>query len=139
MTEAFIEKRRYTRIFFSDQEKAGGVMSPIEDKDKSFPSYILNLSEGGLQFNQKRLEYSGVQPGDKLLLHRINGLHELIALADIPMQIKWVMDNEYLDHVVMGAAFTELNDSQRRTLQSFINTCLALHQEEKESQLTENK
>ncbi len=108
-------------------------MSPIEDQDKSFPSYILNLSEGGLQFNQKRMEYRGLHPGDKLLLHRINGLHELIALADIPMQIKWVMDNEYLDHVIMGAAFTELTDSQRQILQSFINTCLALHHEEKES------
>lgn len=133
MTEAFIERRRYTRIFFNDLEKASGVISPIENQKKSFPTYILNLSEGGLQFNQKRPEYKGLQPGDKLLLHRIIGLHELAALADIPMQIKWVMNNEYLDHVVMGAAFTELTNSQRRTLQSFIETCLALHHEEKES------
>lgn len=132
MTEPFREKRRYTRIFFSDREKASGVMSPMEDQDTSFPASILNLSEGGLQFNQKRPEYRGLQPGDKLLLRRIIGLHELIGLADIPMQIIWVMDNEYLDHVVMGAALIELTDSQRQTLQSFISTCLALHQEEKD-------
>ena len=133
MTEAFIEKRRYTRIFFNDHEKVSGIMSPTEDQDKSFPSYILNLSEGGLQFSQKRLEYKGLQPGDKLLLHRIIGLHELATLAEIPIQIKWVMDNEYLDHVIIGTGFTELTDSQRRTLQSFINTCLTLHLEENES------
>lgn len=133
MTEAFIERRRYTRILFNDYEKANGVISPINNQEKAFPSYILNLSEGGLQFNQKRTEYKGLQPGDKLLLHRIVGLHELAALADIPMQIKWVMDNESLDHVIMGAAFTELTISQRQTLQSFIDNCLALHQEEKNS------
>jgi c-di-GMP-binding flagellar brake protein YcgR len=133
MAEVFNKQRRYTRIFFSDSEKAGGVISPMMDQDKSFPSSILNISEGGLQFNQKRQEYRGLQPGDMLLLRRIIGLQELIGLANIPMQIKWVMDNEYLDHVVMGVAFTELTDSQRQPLQSFINTCLTLHQEEEKS------
>jgi hypothetical protein len=131
MTEAFSKQRRYTRIFFSDSEKVGGVMSPMKELEKSFPSSILNISEGGFQFNQKRPEYRGLQPEDKILLRRILGLHELIGLSDIPMQIKWVMDNEYLDHVVMGAAFIELTDDQRRILQSFINTCLSLHQEKK--------
>jgi hypothetical protein len=46
------------------------------------------------------------------------------------MQIKWVMDNEYLDHVVMGVAFTTLTDEQRQVIQSFVNTCLTLHQQE---------
>ncbi len=108
-------------------------MSPMRNQDESFPSSILNISEGGLQFNQKRQEYRGLQPGDMLLLRRIIGLQELIGLANIPMQIKWVMDNEYLDHVVMGVAFTDLTDSQRQTLQAFINTCLSLHQEEEKS------
>ena len=131
MTNAFPKKRRYTRIFFSDHDKVSGIMSTIEDQDRSFPASILNISEGGLQFNQKRTEYRGLQPGDTILLRRIIGLHELVALADIPMQIKWIMDNEYLDHVVMGTAFTELTDAQRRPLQSFVNTCLALNQDEK--------
>jgi len=133
MAEAFNKQRRYTRIFFSDHEKAGGVMSPMRNQDESFPSSILNISEGGLQFNQKRQEYRGLQPGDMLLLRRIIGLQELIGLTNIPMAIKWVMDNEYLDHVVMGVAFTELTDSQRHTLQSFVTTCLTLHQQEEKS------
>ena len=131
MTNSYPKKRRYTRIFFSDHDKVRGIMSTIEDQYRSFPASILNISEGGLQFNQKRTEYRGLQPGDTILLRRIIGLHELIALADIPMQIKWIMDNEYLDHVIMGTTFTELTDAQRRPLQAFVNSCLALHQEEK--------
>ncbi len=132
MTDAFIEKRRFTRIFFSDRDRASGVISPLEEQEQTFSSSILNISEGGLQFNQKRTEYKGLQPGDQLLLRRIIGLSELIGLADIPMEIKWVMDNEYLDHVVIGSAFSELTEKQRQSLQSFISTCLALHLEEKD-------
>lgn len=131
MTESYARKRSHTRIFFGGRNKISGIISAVENLEISFPSTILNLSEGGLQFNQKRTEYRGLQTGDTLILRRIIGLHELVSLAEIPMQIMWVMDNEYLEHVVMGVAFTELTDSQRRTLQSFVNTCLALHQDNK--------
>ncbi|MBW1750116.1 MAG: hypothetical protein JRJ37_05365 [Deltaproteobacteria bacterium] len=72
-----------------------------------------------------------MQKGDTLILRRIIGLHELVSLTDIPMQIMWLMDNKYLDHVVMGVAFTKLTDSQRLTLQSFVNAWLATHRDNK--------
>ena len=134
MTESYAKKRSYTRIFFGGRNTISGIISAVENLEISFSSPILNLSEGGLQFNQKRTEYRGLQRGDKLILRRIIGLHGLVSLAEIPMQIMWVMDNEYLEHVVMGVAFTELTDSQRRTLQSFVNTCLTLHRDNKGSQ-----
>ena len=130
MTQTFAKKRRYTRIFFGEGENISCIISTHEQQEKSFPASVLNISEGGMQFNQRRDEYRGLQPGDDLLLRRIIGVHELVAFADIPMQIKWVMDNEYLDHVVMGVAFTTLTDDQRQIIQAFVNTCLTLHQQE---------
>jgi c-di-GMP-binding flagellar brake protein YcgR len=130
MTEPFTEKRRYTRIFFSEQDNISCIISTPEEQEKFFPATVLNISEGGMQFNQKRQEYRGLQPQDTLVLRRLIGIHQLVSLADIPIQIKWVMDNEYLNHVVMGAAFTKLTDNQRKTIQSFVDTCLTLHQEE---------
>jgi c-di-GMP-binding flagellar brake protein YcgR len=130
MTEKYSKKRRFTRIFFGENDNISCIVSTHEAQEKSFPAAVLNISEGGMQFNQRRQEYRGLQPGDDLVLRRIIGVHELVSFADIPMQIKWVMDNEYLDHVVMGVAFTTLTDEQRQVIQSFVNTCLTLHQQE---------
>ena len=132
MTKTYPEKRRHTRVFFGEDYTVGGLISTASELDSSFSVTILNISEGGLQFNQKRIQYKGAQPGDKLLLRRINGLHELVSLVDIPMQIIWVMDNEYLDHVIVGVAFTNLTNPQRKTLQDFVKTCLALNMDKKE-------
>lgn len=132
MPKTYAVERRYTRIFFNDRKQVGGFISAVDDLNSSFSATILNLSEGGLQFNQKRVEYKGIQPGDTLLLRRIIGLHQLIPLVDIPIQVIWVMDSQYLDHVVMGAAFTDLSENYRHIMQSFVHTCLALHMEKKE-------
>ncbi len=131
MTNKYSVQRRHTRIFFGDRDKVSGIVSTTGDLETTFPGIILNLSEGGLQFNQKRNEYRGLQPGDTLLVRRIIGLNELVSLADIPAKVVWVMDNEYLDHVVMGVSFDTLTASQQNTLQSFVATCLAMHQESK--------
>ena len=132
MTEPYATKRSHARIYFDGRNRVSGIISAVDNLDISFSSSILNLSEGGLQFNQKRAEYRGLQRGDRLVLRRIIGLPELVSLADIPMQIMWLMDDKYLDHVVMGAAFTRLTGSQRQILQSFVNAWLSVHRQRKE-------
>ncbi len=105
-----------------------GVMSPddaIEEKN-IYSVAILNLSEGGLQIVKNRKDYKGLQRDDKIILRQIIGLEELAPLADITVQIKWVMDNEYLDHVLIGACFLALHDNQRTIMQSFVNKYLDL-------------
>lgn len=128
MTDPLIEKRRFPRIFFGNQEKVSGIFSIDSDQDISFSSSILNISLGGIQFNQTRQSYRGQQPEDTLILRRIIGMPDLVTLSDIPLQIKWVMDNQYLDHIVMGTEFIPLPESQRKPLQTYIDKCLKLHQ-----------
>ncbi len=129
MPEQYSVKRRHPRIYFSYNDQINAVVSSAENLQTSFSGNILNLSQGGLQLNQKRSEYRGLQPNDDIIIRRIIGVNELISLADIPAKVVWFMDNEYLNHVVMGIAFTTLGVSQEKTLKSFINTWLALHQE----------
>jgi len=129
MPEEYSVKRRHPRIYFSYNDRINAVVSSTENLQTSFSGNILNLSQGGLQLNQKRSEYRGLQPNDDIIIRRIIGVNELISLADIPAKVVWFMDNEYLNHIVMGIAFTTLDGSQEKTLKSFINTWLALHQE----------
>lgn len=42
------------------------------------------------------------------------------------MQIVWIMDNEYLEHVLLGMAFAVLSETQREILRSFVENRLSL-------------
>jgi c-di-GMP-binding flagellar brake protein YcgR len=130
MPEEYSVKRRHPRIFFSYSDKVSTIISHVDDLQTSFSGSILNISQGGLQLNQKRNEYRGLQPQDHIIIRRIIGINDLISLADIPARVVWLMDNDYLNHVVMGVEFTTITAPQKNTLDRFINTWLALHQEE---------
>ena len=131
MTKPYAVERRFTRIFFSD--KVNSLLSSVENKQESFPATLLNISEGGLQCSLQKNPQIKFQHNDYLILKQLIDFPELTNLTDILIQIKWVMDNEYLDHVTIGAEFCELSRNQHETLQSFVNVCQALHQEKKAS------
>jgi hypothetical protein len=128
MTKHYDIERRHTRIFFSD--RVNGIISSVENKQDSIPVTLLNISEGGLQCRIKRTPEIKFHVNDYFVLKQIIDLPELIPLEDIRMQIKWVMDNEHLNHITIGAAFCKLSQNQLDALQSFVRFCLALHQEE---------
>jgi c-di-GMP-binding flagellar brake protein YcgR len=121
-----MEKRRHHRIIFKEPRKIAALISPIEhdEEEKAVASAILNMSEGGIQISVERSLLDGIRCGRKILLHCISGLPDLLAFADVPMQVIWVMDNEHLDHVLVGAAFGDLSEEQEASLRSFVDTCL---------------
>ncbi|WP_417911811.1 PilZ domain-containing protein [Candidatus Electronema sp. TJ] len=120
------EKRRHHRIIFKDPKKIAALISPFdyEEPEEAVPSAILNMSEGGIQISVERSLLDGICCGRKILLHCISGLPGLLAFADVPMQVIWVMDNEHLDHVLVGAAFGNLSEEQETSLRSFVDACM---------------
>jgi c-di-GMP-binding flagellar brake protein YcgR len=126
MTENQLEKRRHHRIIFKDPKKIAALISPLNDEgpEEAVPSSILNMSEGGIQISVERSSLDGIRRGRKMLLHCISGLPDISAFTDVPMQVIWVMDNEYLDHVLVGAAFDSLSEQQQQILESFVDICL---------------
>ncbi len=64
--------------------------------------------------------------GDTILLSRITGIQDLELLRDVPMQLIWIMDNEYLEHVLLGMSFSALSERQRGILRLFVTNRLAL-------------
>lgn len=127
MTDSIIEKRRYTRVFFSGREKICGTISMPGDTSQTYPIIVFNLSEGGLQISLTRADYRASEPGDSIMLRQLTGVPLLEPVVDVPMQIKWVMDNEYLDNVIMGGVFVGLTSGQRKALQCFVSECLAVN------------
>jgi len=138
MTEHSAKDRRYTRIFFNDSDKIMGIMSSAANESKIYSLSILNMSQGGIQIRQKRKEYQGLKKGDEINLCQIVGLQELVTLTNITMRVMWIMDNEYLDHVIMGVAFVDLTGDQLKALQSFVKKHLARSKEIHSEHTTED-
>ena len=131
MIEYQPEKRRHHRIIFKEPKKIAALVSLLdqEQEREAVASSILNMSAGGIQISVERSALDNVWRGREILLHCVSGLPELLELADVPMQVVWVMDNEYLDHILIGAAFAALSEEQERILHAFVDNCLIKKQQ----------
>ncbi|MDU9050305.1 MAG: PilZ domain-containing protein [Candidatus Electrothrix sp. Rat3] len=116
------EKRRYTRIIFNERNRvqAAVALPGEQNPDQQMPASVLNMSEGGMQVSIERKKFQPMQQGDTVFLARIMGVQDLDALRDIPMRLIWIMDNEYLEHVLLGMSFSALSERQRGVLRFFV-------------------
>ncbi|MCI5192341.1 MAG: PilZ domain-containing protein [Candidatus Electrothrix sp. AU1_5] len=125
------EKRRYTRVIFNEQNKVQALISlPYQPESQGplqqMPASVLNMSEGGLQVSVERKKFQTVEQGDNALLTSLTGVPDLVSLTDIPVQIIWIMDNEYLEHILLGISFFELSERQHKILRFFVEHRLTL-------------
>lgn len=120
------EKRRHHRIIFKDPKKIAALISPFEGSygEEAVPASILNMSEGGMQISIERSSMNGIFRSGRIILHCISGMPDITDFTDVPMQVVWVMDNEYLDHVLVGVAFDQLSQQQEECLRMSVDTCL---------------
>ncbi len=124
--DSFQEQRKYPRIFFPGEEVALAKIVPAGGEE-SFDVRLLNVSEGGIGFHCKRSAGIQVKVNDLLQLIGIIGHPHLGAVSDLSMQVRWVMDEEYLDHVAVGCEFIDLDDHNRELLQDFVLVALSDH------------
>lgn len=122
------EKRRYTRIIFNERNRMQAIIAlpGQQDPARQMSASVLNMSEGGIQASIERKKFQDVQQGGTVLLSRIAEVQDLEALSDVPMQLIWILDNEYLKQVLLGMFFSTLSEGQRVCLRSFVTNRLAL-------------
>ncbi|MCI5145730.1 MAG: hypothetical protein D3923_09405 [Candidatus Electrothrix sp. AR3] len=130
------EKRHYPRLIFNEPQKNIALLSSIDEQEpkKNISAAILNMGEGGLQISLKRTCLKQqLKQGDKIMLNQFEGigLEELSSLTDITTQIVWIMDNEHLEHVLVGVAFDTISEEQRQIIRSFIQIRIDLAQQKK--------
>ncbi|MCI5143392.1 MAG: PilZ domain-containing protein [Candidatus Electrothrix sp. ATG1] len=125
------EKRRYTRIIFNERNRVQAVVSlpGQQNSAKEVLASVLNMSEGGVQVSIERSSFQEMRPGGNVLLSYVSGVQHLKMLKNVPMQIIWIMDNKYLEHVLLGMSFAVLSEGQRGGLRSFVENRLALTEE----------
>ena len=118
------EQRRYPRIYFGG-EAAISAEIQVNHGQNSLAGAVLNISAGGLQFSFKRQGSLPVDKGDKLTLQALVGLAELTGLAGSALEVRWVLDHEFLEHVAVGCEFVGLATEQQQSLQRLVDNHLA--------------
>ena len=118
MGSSFEEKRKSPRTYFNNGEKIAAAING-RGGDPVFVD-ILNISAGGLQFSQKRHEAIEVKPGDRLVLMALNGLSELQDVEEVSMEVRWVIDQDFLDVVSAGCQFHDMPRRDQDKIQRLV-------------------
>ncbi|MEN8257597.1 MAG: PilZ domain-containing protein [Thermodesulfobacteriota bacterium] len=118
MGTSFEEKRSTPRTYFNNGEKIAASINGTAGE----PFYVdvLNISSGGLQFSQKRQGAFAVQPGDHVTLMALNGLAELKGIEEVHMEVRWVIDEKFLDIVSAGCQFHNMLEDDQEKIQRLV-------------------
>jgi c-di-GMP-binding flagellar brake protein YcgR len=118
MTQSYEEKRNTPRIYFENDEKISAAHNGIAEP---FFVDVLNLSSGGMQFSQSRAKSVPVKVGDHLSLIGLNGLNGLGEISDVTMEVRWVIDQDFLGVISAGCQFLDMSDKHQQQIQQMID------------------
>ena len=116
------DKRSAPRSFFNEAEN---VSAAINGVGQSFCVAVLNLSSIGIQFSQGREDYVTVKTGDILTLFGLKGVNGLDGIGGVTMEVRWVIDQDFLGIVSVGCHFLDMPDEYRKKIQQVVDDRLA--------------
>jgi c-di-GMP-binding flagellar brake protein YcgR len=119
------EKRKFKRIVFSAKDEVMGMFKVPGIADDWVSYKIADISAGGLRFILPRGDDLKVSIGDTFFLHEIKGKSQLEFVADIELQVKWVMDHELFEHLMIGCEFVTIAEDVRKQIDQFVESELA--------------
>ena len=116
------DRRKFKRILFSAEEEVTGVVSLSGSDDEAKVYKIADLSAGGLRFLIQKIDWGEIKTGDTLLLQSIDGKSQLDFVSDLQLEVKWIMDDPRLEHVMIGCEYSRINDSDRERIEQFVES-----------------
>jgi hypothetical protein len=119
------ERRKFKRIVFSAKDEVVGVFKFSRLPHKRISFKIADISAGGLRFILPRDDDLSVRVGDTFFLHEIQGKTKLEFDNDIELEIKWTMDHEIFQHIMIGCEFIHLTKAVQEQLEQFAESELA--------------
>ena len=121
------ERRKFVRIFFPTDEKVMSTLVFPNENNTTISANVMNLSEEGvcLVLERKRLDENKtlkIYKGDRLLLNDIVGITPEIKIAEQELQVKWVIDNLYFNHMEIGCHMMNVPESVRTSIRQMISS-----------------
>jgi c-di-GMP-binding flagellar brake protein YcgR len=112
------ERRRFKRIYFSEEE---GVIGIFKSSERSLSSSIKDISKGGLKLALTRDEATAFCKGDILFLNAIMGTANIEFDEAIEMEIKWMMEPDGSDQIAVGCEFKDMSENTRERMNRFVD------------------
>jgi len=121
MDQSGMERRQCKRAYFTIEDGVFAVLElPGPDK-MSVSTNLLSLSEGGVSFIAHK-EMRNIEQGQQLLLVRVFEPEPLSFIHQIPIQVRHIINEDDMPHLVCGCQFTELGDDARLRIREFVAT-----------------
>ena len=121
MMESASERRQYKRALFTIEDGVTGLVSISSLPKTPITTYILNLSEGGMNFTLRDEVKDNLKRGDELTILQLKGSPIQRFLVNIDATIKWVLDQPHFDKIGMGCEFMNISTSSKKQLDSFVH------------------
>jgi len=119
------ERRKFQRIVFSAKDEVMGAFKFSGLPDKLVSYKIADISAGGLRFILPRDDDLQISAHDTLFLREIKGKSQLEFVAGIELEVKWVMDHEMFEHLMIGSEFVTIAEDVRKQIDQFVESELA--------------
>ena len=119
------EKRKFKRIVFSAKDEVMGVFAFPGFVDDLGSYKIADISAGGLRFILPRDDAFQITANDTLLLREIKGKSQLEFVAGIEITVRWGMDHEMFEHLMIGCEFVDISQAARTQIDQFVESELA--------------
>ncbi len=119
------EKRKFKRIVFSAKDEVMGIFKVPGIADDWVSYRIADISAGGLRFILPRDDDLQISTHDTLFLREIKGKSQLEFVAGIELEVKWVMDHEIFEHLMIGCEFVTIAEDIRKQIDQFVESELA--------------
>jgi c-di-GMP-binding flagellar brake protein YcgR len=116
------EKRKFKRIVFSAKDEVVGVFKLSKLPGKPVFHKIADISAGGLRFILHRDDGLNLSMGDRFFLHEIQGKTTLEFVGAVELEVKWTMDHEIFEHIMIGCEFIHMTEAFQEQLEQFVES-----------------
>ena len=121
------EKRKFKRIVFSASDEVMGVVTWPEVGDQPFTYRVSDIGAGGMRFIlTKDTAPQIIDFNDTLHLRQIKGMSQLEFISGVEMEVRWVIEHEMFEHIVIGCEFVKIAEDVQKQIDDFVETEVSL-------------
>ena len=126
MADAFEEKRKFKRVYYSLEDAAVSLLGPAGPHVSIFYSaQLVNLSEGGVGFSMERSSTIVPVQGQLLVIRDLEGDQELAFLSGTTMEVRWLLDAAAVKYIGFGCQFVDLPSADALRIRSIVSSTYA--------------
>jgi len=116
------EKRKHPRIYFTLEDGIFTALGFPEKSNESITTNMLSLSEGGVSFIFNKENVANIYPGEKIKIKKVIKPESLSFLTDVETEVKHIVTDNELNHIVCGCQFLDLKSELKNKIQSIVES-----------------